>query len=451
MNSRTRHEPRRAAAIAAAGLLAAALLLGLGTSARAATPVVDRSFGKSGTLVAAFPKQRGQGLPLSIERTAARRFQVVTGHRVFEYRPDGDPEANFGKAGLLDLQAGLGGRRLEVAGLDREADGGLVVGGTANRLGPREASLETWATVRRYTPDGRLDPIFATGGTFITQFGTPAATELPLEPGMYPTSEYYEAPHVYLSGLELEPGGGLRLEADAVLEAAGCSAGYDQTTTAQIVARLTGGGAPDPAAGPEGVVSRTISPAERCVPIPEHLAHTGPSLRSIGSSAHARAIASASGTDRHGRTVLLVDVFPHDVAPAQVYLVRLTPAGRFDRSFGHDGKVLLPERGGDPYAAFDNLRVAPDGSVLLLGVSYAPRSRSVPNEHIYLGRVDRRGRIDTSFGEDGLVTVPSNPRLHLLGESVVFADLGGERIVVCVPTGGRHRQGFLAVKVNAGD
>lgn len=85
------------------------------------------------------------------------------------------------------------------------------------------------------------------------------------------------------------------------------------------------------------------------------------------------------------------------VGRGEVALVRYRSRGKLDRTFGRDGKVTA---GAGPGASFANaLALQPDGKILAGGMSRASKRRS----KFSVFRFTRRGRLDRSFGGDGLV------------------------------------------------
>lgn len=101
-----------------------------------------------------------------------------------------------------------------------------------------------------------------------------------------------------------------------------------------------------------------------------------------------------------------------DTAANQAQLVRLTPSGMLDRSFGKRGRVSLKFEDGD-YSSFTPQRLAadPDGNLLIAGsVDVDPAQTeeresgygvdSTP-ENLGLIKTDAEGAPDTAFGSDG--------------------------------------------------
>jgi uncharacterized delta-60 repeat protein len=73
------------------------------------------------------------------------------------------------------------------------------------------------------------------------------------------------------------------------------------------------------------------------------------------------------------------------------YVLRYHPNGRLDRTFSGDGIARSPIKGN---AAFEEILVQPDGKIVAVGTS---------SERCILARYRRDGRLDRTFGTDGVV------------------------------------------------
>jgi uncharacterized delta-60 repeat protein len=94
----------------------------------------------------------------------------------------------------------------------------------------------------------------------------------------------------------------------------------------------------------------------------------------------------------------------------RILLARLLPNGKFDPGFGDDGRVLLDPSGRCDCAYAAALAVAPRGKALVAGYQLGPRS-----ERALLLRTLPSGRLDPSFGKDGLVRTLRGSRLIFNG------------------------------------
>ena len=73
------------------------------------------------------------------------------------------------------------------------------------------------------------------------------------------------------------------------------------------------------------------------------------------------------------------------------YVLRYHPNGRLDRTFSGDGIARSPIKGS---AAFEEILIQPDGKIVAVGGS---------SERCILARYRRDGRLDRTFGTDGVV------------------------------------------------
>lgn len=74
--------------------------------------------------------------------------------------------------------------------------------------------------------------------------------------------------------------------------------------------------------------------------------------------------------------------------PAGV-VVAYTPDGRIDRSFGKRGRIFFPARGEPEYTGLRSVQVLPDGRILVAGFHYGS---------LFIARLRPNGRLDRSFG-----------------------------------------------------
>jgi hypothetical protein len=449
MGLRDRISPSLRRTVAATGCVAAASLglAGLGPRAQAARPVVDRSFGNGGHVIARIGHREGEGLSIFTRRVPGDRLQVVLGDRVRQYRADGRLDPAFANDGRLNLAGQFGRLAFNPSILLPRLSGGLAVGGTTSQESG-ETDSQAWTTVRRYLPNGELDPGFATDGTFISQFGFPATVPAPEQTAVTPFGPaYYGGPHVDLLGLHSDSEGHLLIEGNALIEASSCPSGLFYGSHEEFVARLTGNGQADHSFGPEGIGSRKLVRVP-CEPLRQGNELREPSRDFVGTPRHARMIATASGTDAKGRTVLLVDLAKEG---APWYLVRLTPSGRFDRTFGDHGKLAFRIPEDKRFAFISDIRVAPDGSTLLIGTigrRQTPGSTESLPDRLYLGKVNDKGEFARSFGPGGFLSVGVG---HLrIGEPISHVELSRGEVVVCASLGEFAAEGFVLTKLHPG-
>jgi len=89
--------------------------------------------------------------------------------------------------------------------------------------------------------------------------------------------------------------------------------------------------------------------------------------------------------------------------PSSFAMVRYRKNGRIDRSFGERGRMLASFGGG----AYGNaVATQPDGKLIVTGwvLNGSPASSDTNQINFALARFDREGRLDTTFGDNGLVS-----------------------------------------------
>lgn len=157
--------------------------------------------------------------------------------------------------------------------------------------------------------------------------------------------------------------------------------------------------------------------------------------------------------DGRGRLVLAGGSQDWNGPNASFALTRLTPTGQRDTTYGRDGRTVF-----DPTSSKDiavAAAVGPDGKVVIAGIRYH-KSDSLG---YVLARFKPTGRLDRSFGEDGVVTgtflagagsqrvddvlVQPDGRILVIGEAdhiaVVRRYLAGGRRDAAFGTSGRIR------------
>ena len=315
---------------------------------------------------------------------------------------DGGPVRSFGAGGAVSFAPQ---RFSSGAGVVVDAQGRTLVGATLDD----GSLLRTRAAVLRLLPGGALDPSFGSGGVATIAPPPPYATTraeaiaLDAQGRVVVAGEVDDAaPAVarLLADGTLDPdfaGGGLLIASGAY---GGLPGGWKSVAVAgesivlagavdgappfgtslgriAVVARITDSGRPDAAFAAGGFLQ---------VPI------DGVTF----ASTHAVAI------DRRGRIVLGIwrattVAFPGDVAAA---VVRITAAGRLDGAFGSGGLVVLgPLEGHAPAVS-----VTGTGAILTVGGWSAPTSAVV-----VAARLRPSGRLDTTFGVNGLLSGKASP------------------------------------------
>lgn len=217
------------------------------------------------------------------------------------------------------------------------ADGRIVVGGTVS-----VDRVDSFGFAR-YRPDGTLDPTFGTAGVTLDT--------------MPPSPERLD---VHLRRLAQAPDGAI-----VALGCTGISSPCDW-----LIARYSADGVLDPSFGDRGVVRFSRENAW-----PSDVA-----VHDDGSVVAAGTVGSESGSD--------------------YLLVRLTPSGRLDPSFGSGGVAQIDVGGEEDEG--EALLIQPDGRIVLGGCT---------GEAFTLLRLMPDGSRDATFGSDG-VSITHHPDLR---------------------------------------
>ena len=286
---------------------------------------------------------------------------------------DGDLDPTFGDAGRVTTTYPDGAA---ASGVAVQPDGKIVIAGwEGGRF-----------SVARYLPGGTLDPDFGVGGLVTTPLGTKgdAASAVALQPNgrivatgtdggdRFVVIRYLTDGTLDTSfggdGIVRTPGGAhfwggedLAIQPNGKIVVVG-TAGESRVKTAFAVARFRPNGTKDPNFGDGG---RLVTPF-------------------ASGQAHAVALQA------NGRIV---------VAGSHAFglaLARYLPNGSLDRTFGGDGKVGYWDTTDPPNDIYANaVAIQPDGRILAAGgydVWFMGIARVLPH-----------GRLDPSFGGDGVV------------------------------------------------
>ena len=242
-------------------------------------------------------------------------------------------DTSFGKSGRVVVD--FGEDNYAIAGdLAVQPDGKIVaVGWVKGRIG-----------FARLLANGALDPSFGSGGIALTGFGIQVREAMPPR---------------------------LALQPDGAIVAVGMAANPDALGKYDFgVVRVTKDGQLDPAFAQGGAGYFQVGPksdvAQDVVVQPDgKLVVAGYSVSATGNSDFAA--------------------------------IRLTPTGRLDTSFGTGGSVVIPM---DPDSGMDSasaLGLTPDGRIVLAGVT----ARAETSFDVAVMRLTPTGALDTTFGGDG--------------------------------------------------
>jgi uncharacterized delta-60 repeat protein len=264
---------------------------------------------------------------------------------IMRYRNSGELDTSFGQGGV-------------VTGLPLTFTGGAVVVQPDNKLivvgkapaqvpavhGNKPSKVEVFA-VARYNPGGSLDTTFGTGGVGTMPYGSYGSTA--------------EA---------------VALQSDGKIVAAG---NYGGGLIA--VFRLNPDGTPDTTFNGTGVYVYQVS-------------------NGLGRGVAVQRVGSEERIVVAGR-MLVTSPIQHNNA----FLMRFTPQGALDTSFGGSGIVLTEFS--DYYSEYSGLAV--DSNNHLVAVGEVQMNSDIYSVQNGMARYDASGNLDPTFGSGGKVTAPS--------------------------------------------
>lgn len=452
---------RRHRAGLAASLAALACALALPGPAVGKPGSLDRGFNGDGQVVTIFPpadNPRGSvnyALPyefapgrIAMAQGRDGRIAVASSNAIVEYLPNGRRNPGFGGRGAVPIGP-IEGARFQIADVALDSQGRVLAIGTTKPTiekglpgKPLAGPLPTVATVRRYLPNGQLDPGFGTGGVLDTDFGVPSPTY---------EGEAYEGTAVGVVGLAVDALDRPVVTGSAVTSVGRCPRSTDRYEASQaFVARLAGNGAPDPtfngsglrligqmswvglpASSPDGILATGLGtpPCPEGGPQrPSQIAGIrtdgalNPAFGGAGLWSHPFTRISDLAVDRSGKVVLLartLELRRGKWVESQGQVVRLLRNGSFDRRFGRRGwsSAKPPRRGSIAALATD-----PKGRVLLAGsvrrkIGKGKRRRS--QLRFYLTRLTRGGAVDRRFGNRGRAGAAFGFRTNARAEDVL--------------------------------
>jgi len=395
---------------------AVALLIGVPAAAAAgkagkATNAgrLDRSFGKGGKTVTVFPEERGSGYvnyrlpfefaPGRIAMAAGKggRLVAANGRAIVAFLADGSRNPKFGGNGSVPIGP-IEGSRFQLADVAVDSRGRILIAGTTRpviQVGMDNLSLPgpvpSMATIRRYLPNGRLDPGFGTGGVLNTDLAAPRPTF---------EGQAYEGSAVGVVGLTVDSADRPVVTGSAVVEVGRCTPSQNRYEMSQgLVARLTVNGAPDPSFAGRGV--QLVG-----------------GLSWLGSPALASTGVFSTGTN--------IDPCPSGENPADPSVLI---------GLGNDGGLATGFSAGGvwsrPFTRISDLAATPSGKLVLLARTIELRGGEWIESAGKAVRLNRNGSFDKSFGRGGqadlplpkrgtvaAITVDSKGRVLLAGQAV---------------------------------
>jgi len=308
-------------------------------------------------------------LPLRTALVVATIAPLLVAARVGA--PATSVDDDFGDCGLVVVDGGYPYE--EIVGLIEQEDARLVAAiGTA----AFSSGLDDFA-ITRFLEDGSVDDGFGDDGTTVTDFPDAPGSDLPSELAV---------------DLDEQPDGALIVSGNEQNSAEGASD--------FALARYTPDGALDATFGADGRVTTDLN--------------LGDTLRAVAVGADGSIVAggyTASG----------------GASPVEVMVVRYTPDGIPDTTFGTDGIVTT---GIGDYAAAESVVVQPDGMIVVLA-----NTSDADNSDVVLVRYRPDGSIETGFGDAGFAVADLGTFPY--GEVLVRQDDGGLVVGASVDSGAR--------------
>jgi uncharacterized delta-60 repeat protein len=420
--------------------------------ASAVAGVMDSTFGLGGVVITDFKTNRPtesvrQVIPMSDGRVLAIGNVVPHGDEGYSFRwaalarynADGSFDAAFGNGGATNQKLGA----LKSFG----ADGGmilsdgkiLVVGAAVKANQDPDLPDDSAMALIRYTADGVLDTTFGTGGyVFFDDMNVMGgATRVIALPGdkMLFTAFAPKSTVVCVNG-------------DGTLDSAFGTGGIaDVGPTAFsspfFLARRSDGKLllynilPDPSLPDGATATQTITR----LTADGHLDTTfgdGDGVASTGLVQSADLMAQAMDAAPDGGAYLYVFRRPEGVWKAQ--LLKLTPVGQLDTSFGEEGFASVTYDGASFFRP-EAIKVQADGRILAAGQTQPGTGEDYDFNDLLVARFNPDGSPDTTFGNAGARRVQSDAEQQSFLLSMALASDGN------IFLGGYADEHFLVAKM----
>lgn len=327
---------------------------------------LDRSFGHAGRVATELRESSWQEAGVRVAADPDGSIVAAGGNLVARYLPNGRLDTGFGEGGVVTIteQKGLS---FQIADVAVDAAGRVVVFATGSGAPygyispyPYGPLIPRYSAVLRFDPAGRPDPTFAQNGAFLSDLG------LPIAPG-------FKAPSTHITGGAIDSEDRIVLIAASEEIAPACPRSTFQAIAKSVV-RLTPSGQLDPSFG-EGDGSMPLPDVSPVVSL------------AVGED---DGLLLAGGFSFGGP-------YPCNYKRGSA-LIRVGPDGRLDPGF--QGGIRRYVRTGKVEAAAVDGR----GRILLLGQSRAQGNRGTGSA-APLMRLTPDGNADPSFGRQGLVGV----------------------------------------------
>jgi len=353
-------------------LLAAAVAVGLmAVPATAAPGDLDTTFGIGGVLTTNFGGTYDWAYAVAVQpdgrivaagvSNAGKTYDFA----LARYTADRSLDPTFGHNGIVTSD--FEGSYDWAYALALQPDGKLVLDGVSDRSGSQDFALA------RYLPNGALDGGFGEGG-LATGTLRPLTVDAVRGVAVQPDGRILAAGVTFENEVSLRPNGDF------------------------MVARYTADGRPDLTFGIGGVVTTDFEGSSY------------DELYALALQPDGR-ILTAGVTDSGGGPGVLAGA--DDLA-----LARYTPEGILDASFGQGGKTEIDLGSRDE--EIRALALAPDGKIVVAGYTGGEQQGD-----LMIGRLDRQGVPDAEFGDRGFAITDSGSRSRLERLSAVALARGG--------------------------
>jgi uncharacterized delta-60 repeat protein len=402
------------------GLLAASpAAIGAGNAGQ-----IDRSFGGDGKVTVALPTEENftttnYALPFEFASgrvamaRAGGKLVVANAKAIVRFLPNGRRDPGFGGNGAVPIGP-IEGSLFRLADVVVDSQGRILVAGTTKprtrngMIGPPvPGPIPSVATIRRYLPNGQLDPEFGGNGILNTHLGAKPAT---FEGQAYPEAA------VGVVGLAVDAADRPIVTGSAVIEVGKCPQSQNRYQASQgIVARLTVGGAADASFGDNG-------------------------LKSLGGLGWLGApILTPAGLVLSGGAA---EPCPQGGPLSPTVLVRLLDDGGLDAGFGEGGFWSRP------FTRVSDVALAPGGKLVLLTRTIELSRGEWIESRGAAARLRSNGSLDRGFGRAGRLELKLGKQSFL---EAIAADAKGRVLLlgdVWRPSkrGENFRSGFLLVR-----
>ena len=315
------------------------------------------------------------------------------------YQSTGQLDPSFGQAGIVITSIANQNTSSSASALALQRDGKIVVVGASYDPGPQRTS----GVLLRYNGDGSLDTAFGNGGQLFIQVGSDTDQEF--------------------SVLQ-QPDGKLVVGGEA----------WDSDGTIKFaVLRFNPDGSPDSSFGQNGWVKLLIGPGSysgiRKILLTSggEIIAAGYAQSAAGQNAFNFALAQFNGDGSldskfgtngtavipvedkayandaqlaaDGSIILTGPTIKRSVERQTVAVVKLTPSGSLDQSFGSGG-IQITELPGYSWNEANGVRIAADGKIVVAGKTGSDGNSG----NVAVLRYTPSGELDTEFGAGGLTS-----------------------------------------------